>query len=44
VHNQKSQTIIIEVVDPIRKELEQKVDLSTFTAQMKKFLEEYDDG
>jgi hypothetical protein len=31
-------------IDPLRKELERKVDKVTFEAQMKKFLEEYDEG
>lgn len=30
------------ITEPLKKELEKKVDKITFEAQMKKFLEEYD--
>ncbi len=42
--NQRNQTIIVECLDPLRKELGDKVDMATFKAQMKKVLEEYEEG
>ena len=41
--NQKSHNIIMDNLDPIRKELQQKVDQATFSAMAKKFLESNQD-
>ena len=37
--NQKSKEMFLNIVEPIRNELAEKVDNSTFNAQMKKFLD-----
>lgn len=39
-HNQKSQTFILEVVDPLKQELALKVDFTTFKTEMMKVMEE----
>jgi hypothetical protein len=42
--NEKSVALIETVTMPLRKDLDNKVDKHTFEAQMKKILEEYDEG
>lgn len=37
--NQKSHTALYKEIEPIKEQLDSKVDLATFSAQMKKFLD-----